>query len=55
LQAVRFDCVLKPQFQHMKAEGKPGKTALMSCMRKLRHYLNSLMNPNKAHNPTEPQ
>jgi hypothetical protein len=40
--------VLKATFQHMKAEGKPGKTALMSCMRKLLHYLNHLMNPYKA-------
>jgi len=41
--AVRFNPVIRPFFERLKARGKAGKVALVACMRKLLIHLNSLV------------
>jgi transposase len=43
LVAVRHDPVLKAHYQHLKANGKPKKVALVACMRKRLNFLTSLL------------
>lgn len=42
LAAIRFNDHIKAQYARLKARGKPGKVALVACMRKLLIHLNSL-------------
>lgn len=43
LVAVRHDPVLRDHYQHLLANGKPKKVALVACMRKRLNYLTSLL------------
>lgn len=45
LVGIRHNPVLREYYQGLKARGKPGKVALVACMRKLAIYLNSLLKP----------
>jgi transposase len=40
---VRHDPVIRAHYQHLKANGKPKKVALVACMRKRLNYLTSLL------------
>jgi transposase len=42
LAAIRFNDHIKALYARLKARGKPGKVALVACMRKLLTHLNSL-------------
>jgi transposase len=41
LSAIRFNPVIKPYYQSLKTRGLPSKSAMVACMRKLLHHLNS--------------
>ena len=43
LTATRYNPVIKPFYQRLRAAGKPAKVALTACMRKLIIILNSLL------------
>jgi transposase len=43
LVATRHDPVIKAHYEHLKANGKPKKVALVACMRKRLNYLTSLL------------
>lgn len=43
LVAARHNDVIRAHYQHLLAQGKPKKVALVACMRKLIAYLNSLL------------
>jgi len=43
LSACRYNPVIKSHFNHLKAEGKPPKVALVACMRKLLTILNAMI------------
>lgn len=43
LTAARCHPVLAPQYQHLRARGKPAKVALVACMRRLLVLLNSIL------------
>ena len=45
LVAVRHDPILKARYQHLLANGKPKKVALIACMNKRLSYLTSLLRP----------
>jgi len=40
--------VIRPYYQHLRAEGKKFKVAIVACMRKLLIHLNSLMRQHLA-------
>ncbi len=41
LSAVRWDPVMRAHYQQLRARGKPGKVALVACMRKLLIIVNA--------------
>lgn len=41
LSAVRWDSTMKAHYQQLRARGKPGKVALVACMRKLLGIVNA--------------
>ena len=41
LSAVRWDPTMKAHYQQLRARGKPGKVALVACMRKLLGIVNA--------------
>jgi len=43
LVATRHDPVIRDYYQHLKANGKPKKVALVACMRKRLNYLTSIL------------
>lgn len=45
LAAIRHNPHIKDFYARLKARGKPGKVALVACMRKLLIYLNNLLRP----------
>jgi transposase len=51
LVGIRHNVVLKQFYQRLRAAGKPGKVALVACMRKLLTILNVMLKENKAWNP----
>jgi len=50
LVATRHDPVIRDYYQHLKANGKPKKVALVACMRKRLNYLTSILS-NKTNSP----
>lgn len=50
LSACRYNPVIKSHFNHLKAEGKPPKVALVACMRKLLTILNAMIHSMTAWN-----
>jgi len=46
--ATRCNPVIRPYYQHLRAEGKKFKVAIVACMRKLLIHLNSLMRQHLA-------
>jgi transposase len=50
LVATRHDRVIREYYQHLKANGKPKKVALVACMRKRLNYLTSILS-DKTHFP----
>lgn len=50
LVGVRHNAVLKGFYQRLRAAGKPGKVALVACMRKLLTILNVMVRENTAWN-----
>ena len=51
LSATRFNPVIQAHFQHLIAQGKPFKVALVACMRKLLTILNAMLKSGKAWQP----
>lgn len=43
LSMIRFNEVLAPFYQRLRANGKPGRVAIVAAMRKLVVHLNGLM------------
>ena len=41
LSAIRWEPIIKSFFQRLRAQGKPGKLALVACMRKMLTILNA--------------
>jgi transposase len=52
LVAVRYNPVLKPFYEHLRAKGKAAKVALTACMRMLLTILNAMV---KHHKPSHVQ
>ena len=52
LGAVRYNPVLKPFYERLRAAGKAAKVALTACMRKLLTILHAMVN---HHTPWQPQ
>ena len=48
LSAIRWEPLIKSFFQRLRAHGKPGKLALIACMRKLLTTLNARLRDEKA-------
>lgn len=57
LSAMRYNPVLRPFYQHLRAKGKPAKVALTAVMRRLlvymNHQLKSLSTENQATSPDQ--
>lgn len=51
LTAVRWNPVIKAQFERLRARGKPFKVAMIACLRKLLVILNTMAHTNTAWNP----
>lgn len=47
LSAIRCNDVIKEQYQKLRQAGKPGKVALVACMRKLLTILNAMVRENQ--------
>ncbi len=52
LVAVRHDPVLKARYQHLLANGKPKKVALIACMNKRLSHLTALLRPENLNSST---
>lgn len=46
--AIRFNPVIAQHWEHLKTAGKPGKVALIACMRKLLIILNAMVREGRA-------
>ena len=55
LAAVRFNPVLRPFYQRLRAAGKLPKVALTACMHKLLTILNALLKHQWRWDPTHTQ
>lgn len=53
LSAIRFNPVIKSFYEHLLAQGKQKKVAIVACMRKLLTILNAMMRDNKPWNPEQ--
>jgi len=53
--ATRHNPVLKAFYQRLVGSGKPAKVALVACMRKLLHFLNTMIARQQCWNPPQPQ
>ena len=51
LSATRYNPVIRAHYQHLLAEGKPKKVALVACMRKLLTILNAIIRTMKPWEP----
>ena len=51
LAAFRFNPLIRQMYQRLRAAGKPGKVALVACMRKLLTIINSMLRTNTLWNP----
>lgn len=51
LSATRHNAVIRAHYQHLLAEGKPKKVALVACMRKLLTILNAIIRTMKPWEP----
>ena len=51
LSAIRYNPVLRPHYAQLRARGKPGKVALVACMRKLLVILNAMVAQQRAWAP----
>ena len=51
LVAARYNAVLRPYYQRLRAAGKPGKVALVAVMRKLLTIVNAMMKQERRWNP----
>lgn len=51
LIATRFNPVIRDFYEHLRAEGKAKKVALVACMRKLLTILNAMLKHGRAWNP----
>jgi transposase len=51
LSAIRFNPVIKAFYEHLLAQGKQKKVAIVACMRKLLTILNAIIRDNKPWNP----
>ena len=51
LSAIRFNPVIKTFYQHLLAQGKQKKVAIVACMRKLLTILNAMLRDHKPWNP----
>lgn len=51
LSAIRYNPVLRPHYEQLRARGKPGKVALVACMRKLLVILNAMVAQQRAWAP----
>ena len=51
LVGLRHNPILRPYYQHLRAAGKPGKVALVACMRKLLIILNVMMRDGRGWDP----
>lgn len=52
LSAVRCNPAIKPFYEHLLAQGKPKKVALVACMHKLLLILNAMLRDRKPFDPT---
>jgi len=55
MTAVRYAPSLRAFFQRLKAAGKPGKVALVACMRKLLVTINAIFKSGNSWSPAYPQ
>jgi transposase len=55
LVATRFNPVIRTFYQHLLAQGKVKKLALVACMRKLLVILNAMLKQNQLWQPPSPQ
>jgi transposase len=53
LVAVRYNPVLKPFYERLRAVGKAAKVALTACMRKVLTILNAMVRHQKRWQPQE--
>jgi len=51
LTAVRWNPVIKAQYERLRARGKPFKVAMIACLRKLLVILNTMARTNASWNP----
>jgi transposase len=49
--AIRSNPVIRVFYQRLRAQGKPGKVALVACMRKLLTIMNAMLKHNTPWNP----
>src|SRR6266704_2883833 len=49
--AIRSNPVIRAFYQRLRAQGKPGKVALVACMRKLLTIMNAMLKRNTPWNP----
>jgi len=49
--AIRSNPVIRAFYQRLRAQGKPGKVALVACMRKLLTIMNAMLKHNTPWNP----
>jgi transposase len=49
--AIRSNPVIRVFYQRLRAQGKPGKVALVACMRKLLTIMNAMLKHNTPRNP----
>jgi transposase len=49
--AARSNPVIRSFYQRLRAQGKPGKVALVACMRKLLTIMNAMLKHNTPWNP----
>jgi len=52
IAAIRSNPVIRVFYQHLRAQGKPGKVALVACMRKLLTIMNAMLKHNTPWNPS---
>jgi transposase len=50
--AIRSNPVIRAFYQHLRLQGKPGKVALVACMRKLLTIMNAMLKHNTPWNPS---
>jgi transposase len=52
LSAIRYSAQMKAFYQHLKAQGKTGKQAIVACMHKMLRILNAMLKHQQTYQPT---